>query len=126
MRCYLSAIGKVAELCLPEDERVGVLQSVAQLEAQDAELGQGTVGHRELSRLLTAEDMAQRREGLAGNLCSTQLRHFSATALAKRRQENLSSFGEDKFSVSVAQNLEQYIHCMLSMLEDVYLNLHIH
>lgn len=116
MRCYLSAIGKVAELCLPEDERVGVLQSVAQLEAQDAELGQGTVGHRELSRLLTAEDMAQRREGLAGNLCSTQLRHFSATALAKRRQVLCFCCAEPRAIYS--------LH--VSMLEDVYLNLHIH
>ena len=44
----LGAVGKVAELGLPEDKGVGVLKGVAQLKSQDAELAQAAVGDGEL------------------------------------------------------------------------------
>ena len=59
--CHLCAVGKVAKLGLPQDQGVGVLQGVAQLEAQDAKLGQGAVADGELAVLLAAEHVCQRR-----------------------------------------------------------------
>lgn len=37
---HLGAIGKVAKLGFPEDERVRILQRIAQLKAQYAKLGE--------------------------------------------------------------------------------------
>ena len=64
----LRAVGEVAELGLPQDERVGVLQRVAQLKAEDAKLGQRAVADRELAVLLAAEHVRERRVRLPGHL----------------------------------------------------------
>src|SRR5688572_31884351 len=44
---YLSAVGKVSELSLPEDQRERVRHAIAKLETQDCRLRKGAVEHLE-------------------------------------------------------------------------------
>ena len=58
----LGGVGKVPELRLPQDERVGVRHGVAELEAEDAVLGEGRVadGVGRLVRIQVGEGVVRR------------------------------------------------------------------
>ena len=58
---YLSSIGKVSKLSLPQHQAVRVLHAVPKLEAQDAKLGQTAVADGELVGLLALKDVSQRK-----------------------------------------------------------------
>src|SRR5262249_21274518 len=62
----LRAVGEVAELRLPEHERFGIVERVAELEAEHGEFGERAVVDGEL-RLILA-DVLERRVALAGVL----------------------------------------------------------
>jgi hypothetical protein len=60
----LRRIGKVSELRLPHDERGGVLERVAELEAEDGKLGEGGVARHEVG--LRRVDVLERRVPVGG------------------------------------------------------------
>lgn len=57
---HLCTIGKVAKLCLPQNQAVGVFHAVPQLKAQHAKLAQRAVGHGEKVGLLPRVDVVER------------------------------------------------------------------
>ena len=60
---HLRAVGEVAELRFPEDQRLRGVEAVAVVEAHDAILGERAVAH--LERPLTGSEVLKRRVGVA-------------------------------------------------------------
>lgn len=55
IRCQVCCLRGETAVTFPDDQAVGVLQAVPQLEAQDAKLAEAAVGDRELARLLALQ-----------------------------------------------------------------------
>lgn len=64
-RTDLCGVCKISELCLPQDQAVGVLHAVAQLKAKHSVLRQGTVREKEGSCHVLSDEWFEGKHAVA-------------------------------------------------------------